>query len=93
MMREHGISNFHIELLETVEVTDTPELYSIERGWMESFRELGFELYNKYDSYLTREEARQKNLAYKNQKIPCPLCWKMINRNNIKRHQRLSNCI
>ncbi len=93
MMREHGISNFHIELLETVEVTHERELCSIEDDWIDTFKELDFELYNTRGAYVTLEETRQKELAYNNQKIPCPLCGKVTSRAHLRRHQRSSNCI
>ena len=93
MMRKHGISNFKMELLETVEVTHERELCSIEDDWIDTFKELDFELYNTRGAYVTLEETRQKELAYNNQKIPCPLCGKVTSRAHLRRHQRSSNCI
>ena len=97
MMREYGFSNFEISLLETVEVVDRRELFSREGGWMDTFEDLGIELYNTQKAQGLgngpSEESYQKQLARQREKIPCPLCWKMINRNNIRDHQRQSNCI
>ena len=46
MMREHGINNYKMELLEEVEVENKCEMFAIEGMWQEMFEDLGIKLYN-----------------------------------------------
>ncbi len=92
MMREHGISNFQMELLEAVEVEDTSKLKIMEDGWMDTFEELGIELYNTRKAYLTREEAQQKKRAQNKEQIQCSLCGTWSTRGNIRGHQSSKKC-
>ena len=97
MMREHGFSNFKMELLEKVEVKDRMELFSREGGWMDTFEELGIELYNTnkatgMGSGWRSEEAYQRDLARKRQKVPCEICGKLIARGNMWDHKRTQKC-
>jgi len=39
-----------------------------------------------------RENNDEKLKAYKNEKIECPNCKKLVSRSNLRRHQKNSNC-
>jgi group I intron endonuclease len=86
MMRTYGISNFKMELLETVDVTD------IENEWINTFRDLGLELYNTNSAYCTSEETRQKHIAYNKEKVPCQICGTLIGRRSMWDHKRTKKC-
>ena len=46
MMREYGIDNYEIELLEEVEVETENQMFAIEGMWQDTFEDLGIKLYN-----------------------------------------------
>jgi len=103
MMREHGIDNYEIELLEEVEVENKCELYAIEGMWQEMFENLGIKLYNKnrargepYGSpeYMARkrERERERYREIGSQRIPCELCGRDVTRKTIRRHQSSDYC-
>jgi hypothetical protein len=68
-MREYGIDNYEMELLEEVEVENKYQLEEIEGGWQSMFKEFGIKLYNTREArglqrgtpeYLAREIERNR---------------------------------
>ena len=65
--------------------------------WQNTFEDLGFNLQNKYKAgngggSVKGSIAYDNNQARNREKIPCPLCAFVGSRNNLRRHQRQSNC-
>ena len=99
-IREHrGFDNWKFIWLEMFKTDDTIFLRQLEQIWMDTFpKEL---LLNSQRAYITEEEKIEQDRKSKknynqenkdtikekaNQKVPCPKCFKSMNKSNMSRH-------
>ena len=92
-IRENGgFDNWKFIWLEMFKTDDTIFLRQLEQNYINTFPEEL--LLNGIRAYRTeedrREQLRQSSKKYKQQKVPCPKCFKSMNKSSIPRH--LKSC-